>query len=179
MAHFGGFWGPNSPKYDPILLKFAPELVFKESKWKQDVPKVCSFFQFLSNFDPIFLYEVGRNRKKLDLLQTKLRHLAIRISQNQGPILSQFFRENTITFCPILAVFCLKRGRGRRLKCRNQNLTQPLLPTRLQNMQRVWSHHMPVLSLSLPKVVFFNFQTFFQVCLLFQVPSPLFRKKCV
>ena len=34
MAHFGGFGGPNSPKYDPILLKFAPELVFKESKWK-------------------------------------------------------------------------------------------------------------------------------------------------
>ena len=32
MAHFWGFLGPNSPKYRPILLKFAPELVFKDSK---------------------------------------------------------------------------------------------------------------------------------------------------
>ena len=29
---FWKFLGPNSPKYDLILLKFASELVFKENK---------------------------------------------------------------------------------------------------------------------------------------------------
>ena len=33
MAYFGGFfWGPNSPKYGPILLKFLQEVVLKEKK---------------------------------------------------------------------------------------------------------------------------------------------------
>ena len=37
MAYFGFFLGPNSPKYGAILLKFAPELIFKQKKksgWK-------------------------------------------------------------------------------------------------------------------------------------------------
>ena len=32
MAHFWGFLGPNSPKYDPILLKFLAEVVLKDKK---------------------------------------------------------------------------------------------------------------------------------------------------
>ena len=32
MAHFGGFLGPNSPKYGPILLKFLPEVELKDTK---------------------------------------------------------------------------------------------------------------------------------------------------
>ena len=31
-AILGGFLGPNSPKYGPILLKFLPEVVLKETK---------------------------------------------------------------------------------------------------------------------------------------------------
>ena len=31
LGHFGAFLGPNSPKYDSILLKFAPEVVFEET----------------------------------------------------------------------------------------------------------------------------------------------------
>ena len=30
LGHFGGFLGPNSPKYGPIMLKLAPEIVPKE-----------------------------------------------------------------------------------------------------------------------------------------------------
>ena len=63
--------------------------------------------------------------------RTKLRHRATQKSQNQGPVLSQFFRKNTITFCPNLTVFWWKKGGGPRLKGRNQNETQPMLPTRL------------------------------------------------
>ena len=32
MVHFWGFSGPKSPKCGPILLKFAPQLLLKESK---------------------------------------------------------------------------------------------------------------------------------------------------
>ena len=32
MAHFGRFWGPSFPKYGPILLKFLPEVLLKETK---------------------------------------------------------------------------------------------------------------------------------------------------
>ena len=32
MAHFGGFLGPNSPKYGQILLKLLPEVVLKDRK---------------------------------------------------------------------------------------------------------------------------------------------------
>ena len=32
MAHFGGFLGPNSPKYGSISLKFLPEVVPKDTK---------------------------------------------------------------------------------------------------------------------------------------------------
>ena len=31
LGHFGDFLGSNRPKYNPILLKVAPEEVFKES----------------------------------------------------------------------------------------------------------------------------------------------------
>ena len=32
MGHFRGFFGPNSPKYGSILLKFLPEIVPKDTK---------------------------------------------------------------------------------------------------------------------------------------------------
>ena len=122
MAHFLAFLGPNSPKYGLIFLKFAPQLVLMGSKTlfefffenenfyrNRTYPKFAGFFQFLSNFEPVFLHEGARNQKKKKCFQavfrTKLRHRAIQKSQNQGPILSQFFRKNTITFCPVLAVF--------------------------------------------------------------------------
>ena len=67
MALFGGFLGPNCLKYCLILLKLAPEVVFKERKTvfskifgkfkflrKLHVTKVCTFFQFLPNFDPFY-----------------------------------------------------------------------------------------------------------------------------
>ena len=76
MAYFGVFLGPNSPKYGAILLKFAPELIFKQKKkeWLKNFsktqifteierPQSLHFFQFLSNFDLLFHREGGRNRR--------------------------------------------------------------------------------------------------------------------
>ena len=110
MVYFGVFLGPNPPpKYGEILLKFAPELIFKQNKksgWKifqklkflQKIerPQSLHFFQFLSNFDLLFHREGGRNRRNWIVFRTKLRHWAIRISQNQGPILPHIFRKNVV-----------------------------------------------------------------------------------
>ena len=68
MALFGGRggWGPNSPKYFPILLKFSPELVLKGTKQciknflKNQIFIATGDTQnlhFWSNFDPILLPE--------------------------------------------------------------------------------------------------------------------------
>ena len=32
LGHFGGFWGPNSPKNSSILMKLAPEVDLKKRK---------------------------------------------------------------------------------------------------------------------------------------------------
>ena len=46
MAHFGGFLGPNSPKYDQILLKFLPEVELKDPKIAFEEPlKNFNFYQ--------------------------------------------------------------------------------------------------------------------------------------
>ena len=47
----------------------------------------------------------------------------------------------------------------------------------IQNMQTVWSHHMPVLSLSVTKVVFFKFHTTFSSLAAFLGTTPLIQKK--
>ena len=67
MTHFWRLLSPNSPKYDPILLEFAPELVFKESKTlfekffknsnfdgKRTYPKFALFFSFCPTLTPLF-----------------------------------------------------------------------------------------------------------------------------
>ena len=134
MAHFWAFLSPNSPKCRLILLKFAPQLFLKESKTliyeffknsniyrNRTFSKLALFFSFCATLRPFF------SMKETEIEKSKyfrrLRHRAIQKSQNQGPILSQFFRKNTITFCPILAVFWWKKGSGHTLKAWNQNLT--------------------------------------------------------
>ena len=79
------------------------------------------FFSIFPKFDPILIYEGCQNKKKQIMHSTKFSHRAIDILLNQGPISSQVFRKNTITFRSILAIFCQKEGRGHTLKGRNQN----------------------------------------------------------
>ena len=73
---------------------------------KLHVTKVCTFFSVFAQLWPHFTPWSRLILKKLIFLGTKFSHRAIQISQNQGPIWSQFFKKNTITFCFILAVFC-------------------------------------------------------------------------
>ena len=77
---FGGFFGPNSPKYCPILMKFSPEVLFKERKSvnlrifkkfkflrKREIPNFTVLVQLwplTHALPPGFLHEDGRNRIK-------------------------------------------------------------------------------------------------------------------
>ena len=74
MILFGGFLGPNSPKYCPILTKFLPEVVFNERKSvlrifekfkflrKQEIPKVCTFDLTLTHRFFLKMAEIEQNK---------------------------------------------------------------------------------------------------------------------
>ena len=100
LGHFGRFLGPNSPKYCPILMKLAPEVVFKERN--------RVFQKILTNSN----FQRNCTLSKFNFFFSVFAQLwgSIRISQNRVPIWSQFFRKNTITFCSILAFLCRKMG---------------------------------------------------------------------
>ena len=139
MTHFGGFLGLNSPKYYQILLKFSPEVVFKETQtvfekfWKNSnfyrnerYPKFTRLVQLSLPFSP---WRWPKS-KKLNICRRKFSHRALQILQNQSPISSQLFRKNMISFCSILIIFYQKERRGHKLKAQNQNLTYTVLSTR-------------------------------------------------
>ena len=46
LGHFGGFFGPNSPKNASILLKLAPEVDLKERN------TVLKFLEEIPSFNP-------------------------------------------------------------------------------------------------------------------------------
>ena len=163
IEHFWAFLDPNSSKYGPALLKFVPQLLLKESKrlFQKIFIKIESFqsLHFLLVFVQLWGHFSPWRRpksKKLKILWTKLHHRAIQKSQNQGPILSQFFRKNTITFCPLLAIVWWKKGCGNTLKAWNQNLTWPIAVSQFWGIfQYKQSQHILVLSLFVTKVFFF------------------------
>ena len=139
MTHFGGFLGLNSPKYYQILLKFSPEVAFKETQtvfekfWKNSnfyrnerYPKFTRLVQLSLPFSP---WRWPKS-KKLNICRRKFSHRALQILQNQSPISSQLFRKNTISFCSILVIFYQKQRRGHKLKAQNQNLSYTVLSTR-------------------------------------------------
>lgn len=78
---------------------------------------------FWSHFDPTFLPEDSRNRKKINTFTfTKsFSHRTIQIFKNQGPISSSLSRKNMITFCSILTIFDKETGKNQKSKGRNQN----------------------------------------------------------
>ena len=78
MAHCWAFLGPNSPKYGPIFLKFAPQLVLMGSKTlfedffenenfyrNRTYPKFVFFFSFCPTLRPFF------SKKEAEIEKTK------------------------------------------------------------------------------------------------------------
>ena len=114
--------------------------------------------------------------KKLNVRRRKIRHRAIQILQNQGSILSQFFRKSTITFCPILAVFWWKKGRGHTLMARNQNWTYPIAVSQLWAMfqcRKFGFRTSQFCGYRCQRSFFFQFQTTFSSLAAFLGTTPL------
>ena len=179
MAHFWLILGPNSPKYGPMLLKFGPELVLIGSK---------TLFQNISE-NSIFFSEIGCTHSLHFFVfvqlwpclspwrrpKPKKVNIFLGKTMPSGFQKSQFFRKNMIT-CPILAIFCWKKGYSQTLKAESKShlgYTGAMIPG-VSNMQGVWSHHMPVLNLSVPTIIFLKFQNTFSSLTAFLGTTPLF-----
>ena len=188
MAHFWAFSGPKSPKCDLILLKFAPVItqgeqdtvsriflkiqIFTEKGRSQSLHFFLVFVQLWGRFCP---WRRPKS-KKLNISRTKLCHRAIQKLQIQGPILCQFFRKNTITFCPILAVFWWKKGRGQVLKARNQNVIYPIAVSQFWGMfqyKKFGSSTSQFCGYRYQRLFFFKFQTTFSSLAAFLGTTPL------
>ena len=163
-------------------MRLAPEVLFKERNrglkyflensifYKNYTLAKFNFFSvFAQLWDPFTPWSRSKS-KKLNIFRTKFSHWVIRILQNQGPIWSQFFRKNTITFCSILAVFWWKKGRGQGLKGWNQNLTCPIAVSQFLGIfqsKRFGPSTCQFCGYRLQRSCFFNFEPLFQVWLLF------------
>ena len=150
--------------------------IFTEIGLSQSLHLFLVFVQLWDRFSPWRRPKSGN----LIFFRTKLRHRAIQKLQNQGPILSQFFRKNTITFCPILAVFWWKKGRGHTLKARNQNLTYPVAVSQFWGMfqsKKVGPRTSQFGGYRCQRSFFFQFQTTFSSLAAFLGTTPTFFLK--
>ena len=170
MTHFWAFLGPNSPKYGSILLKFGPELVLMGSKTlfqncfenssfcrNRTYPKFALFSVFVQLW-PRFSPWRRPKSKKLNTLQDKTTPSDYPKIAKSRPFLVPIFQEKYDYFLCYFGRFLLKKGawshvKGSKSKS-NLDYAGTTIPGVL-NMQRVWFHHMPLLSLSVTKVVFF------------------------
>ena len=170
MAHSGVFLGRNSPKCGPIRLKFAPQLFlmemktlleefFKNSNFSRNrtFPKFARFFRFCPTLRPFF------SMKEAEIEKTKYFQRQNYVSgypniAKSTLYLVPIFQEKYDYFLSHFGRFLVKKGawspfKGPKSKS-HLAYTGATIPG-IQNMQTVWSHRMPVLSLSVTKVVFF------------------------
>ena len=131
MAHFWAFLGPNSPKYGPILPKFAPQLVFMGSKTvfeeffeysnfyrNRTYPKFALFSVFVQLWGCFSSWRRPKS-KKLNGCRDETTPSGYPEITKSRPYLVPIFQEKYDYFCPILVVFWWKKGRGHTLKARN------------------------------------------------------------
>ena len=128
-------------------------------------PKFVRFVQLWAQFTPWSWPKSGKIK-----IQDKNSAIGLSKSINPNPVaLLPFKRKIRLLFGPFERFLVKKRAwskiKGSESKS-NLAYAGATIPGVL-NMQRVRSHHMPVLSLSVLKVVFLNFKPLFQVWLLF------------
>ena len=171
MAHFGGILGRNSPKCRRILLKFAPQLFLMEIKtllqeffknsnfsWNRTFPKFARFFRFILTLRPFFSMKEAEIEKSKYLFRDKTTPSGYPNIAKSRLYLVPIFQEKYDYFLSHFDRFLVKKGAWSPFKGPESKshlaYAGATIPG-IQNMQRVWSHHMPVLSLSVTKVVFF------------------------
>ena len=174
--------GPNSPKYGPTLLKFAPQLLIKESKRLfQKIVENSNFyrnrtfpnFTFFLVFDQLWGQFSSWRRQKLKKLNTckgKTTPWGYPKITKSRPYLIPIYQEKYDYFLYYFGHFLVKKGAWSHFKGLESKSHLPYCSVTTLghiSVQRVGPHHIPVLSLLVPKVVFFfNFKPLFQVWLL-------------
>ena len=160
MAHFWAFLGPNSPKYGPILLKFAPQLVFMGSKTvffensnfyrNRTYPKFALFSVFVQLWGCFSPWRRPKS-KKLNVLQDQTTPSGYPKITKSRPYLVPIFQEKYDYFCPILVVFWWKKGRAwSHFKGSESKFDLPYCSITIVghvSVQKVWFQHFPVLRL--------------------------------
>ena len=119
---FCGVLGRDSPKYGPILLKFAPELVFKESKTRFEnyfknlkfYGKKFALFSLFVQLWPHFSSWRRPKWKKLDIFADKTTPLVYPNMAKSRSYLDPIFQEKYDYFLSLFGCFLLKRGCGRK-----------------------------------------------------------------
>ena len=122
MEHFRGFLGPNSHKYDPILLKFSPEVAFKVTKtvfekllenpnfyrnWT--FPKFALFSVFVQLWPPISPWRRPKS-ENLGPCQDKTTPSSYPKIAKLTPYLVPIFQEKYDYFLSYFGCSLLKRG---------------------------------------------------------------------
>ena len=119
------------------------------------------------------MVEIRENEKKQD----KNSAIGLSKSVNPNPVGLLSFKWKIGLLFALFERFCVKKGAW--LHFKDLELKSNLAYARatipgIHNMQRVWSHHMPVLSLSVPKVIFLKFHTTFSSLAAFPGTTPTF-----
>ena len=142
---------------------------------KRTFPKFALFFSFCPTLRP-FLSVKEAKIQKTKYFKDKTMPSSYPKIANSRPYLVPIFQEKYDYFLSYFGRFLVKKGvwspfKGPESKS-HLAYTGATIPG-IQNMQTVWSHHMPVLSLSVTKVVFFKFQTTFSSLAAFLGTTPL------
>ena len=136
MTHFLAFLGPKSPKCGPVLLKFAPQLLPKESKTlfeeffensnfyrKRTFRKFALFFSFCPTLRLFF------SMKEAEIEKTKYssgQNYAIGLSKNRKvkALSCPIFHEKYDYFLSYFGPFLVKKRAWSHFKVSESNLLQ-------------------------------------------------------
>ena len=114
--------------------------------------------------------------KKLNIFLGKTMPSGYPKSTKSRPYFVPIFQEK-YDYLSYFSCFLLKKGLWSHFKGLESKshlaYTGAMIPG-VSNMQRVWSHHMPVLSLLVPKIIFLKFQNTFSSLTAFLGTTPLF-----
>ena len=138
-ANFEGVLGPYFPKYGAILVKTAHKRQYF-SRQKQCLKNLeksdflreragrrsSTFTPILNPHYPLKMTEIEKNK----YFRENLEPLDYQNMSKSRPYLLSPFREKYNYFLHYLGYICLETGQGHTFKGQNQNLAQPILPTR-------------------------------------------------
>ena len=187
MAYFGGGggFGPKitqlSSDHAEIFTrgstkggKISVWRIFEKSEFwpKREIPKVWTFCPTLRLIYPLKMAEIGENKSTVN----KNSAIGLSKSGNPNPAALLPFKWKIELLFALFERFFVKKGAWSHFKSSKSKSHLAYCSLTILGhipVQTVWSHRMPVLSLSVTKVVFFKFSTTFSSFAAFLGTTPL------